>query len=143
MIASSMSILIRGATSDDIEALLALDTYLPIDPERGVEIGEWVRGGHCVVAEQTSSLVGYAAVRDSFFRQPMIEILMVAAEHRRSGIGRMLLRDLRARNGAKRLWTSTNESNLATRSLLSSEGFVFAGAVEGLTEGDPELFYHT
>ena len=36
---------------------------------------------------------------------------------------------------------STNRSNVPMQNLLTSEGFVHAGTVEGLDDGDPELFY--
>jgi len=136
-----MSISIRPATADDIEALMALDTYLPIDPERATEIHEWVTAGGCVIAEVGGQPSGYAAI-GRFFRQPMIEILMVAEPHRRSGVGRALLRLLCAGCEAPRIWTSTNQSNLPMQSLLLSEGFVFAGALEGLSVNDPERFYY-
>jgi hypothetical protein len=39
------------------------------------------------------------------------------------------------------LWTSTNESNAPMRALLAAHGYIPSGAVEGLDEGDPELFF--
>ena len=81
--------------------------------------------------------MGYAAMRMSFVGQAFTDMLMVAKEHRRSGVARALLRHLKATVEGSRLWTSTNKSNAPMRSLLVSEGFVFAGQIEGLTEGDP------
>lgn len=132
---------IRGATPSDVAALLAMDTHLKTDPNRASAIPEWVRSGGCLVAELGDRSVGYTAVRNIFFHQPMIEILMVAAAHRRSGIGRALLRAALALAAADKVWTSTNRSNLPMQALLRAEGFVYAGMVEGLDVDDAELFY--
>jgi hypothetical protein len=41
------------------------------------------------------------------------------------------------------MFTSTNASNVAMRSLLEAEGWSFSGQLDGLDEGDPELVFFT
>jgi hypothetical protein len=41
----------------------------------------------------------------------------------------------------EKLWTSTNLSNRPMQMLLESLGYEFAGAINHLDEGDPELMY--
>ncbi|WZB72100.1 hypothetical protein WJ968_11125 [Achromobacter xylosoxidans] len=40
-----------------------------------------------------------------------------------------------------KLFTSTNQSNVAARRLMAKAGFVPSGMIENLDEGDPELVY--
>ena len=39
------------------------------------------------------------------------------------------------------IWTSTNRSNLAMRALLAKLEWKFCGDLNGLDEGDPEMFF--
>lgn len=136
-----MSLLVRPVVPADAEALIALDSHASHDLSRIDDIGRWIAEGNCFVAEANSRPVGYAVLDDSFFRQPTVAMLMVARSARRSGVGRALLRHLQARTAGPKLWSSTNRSNLPMQNLLVSEGFRYAGTVEGLDDGDPELFY--
>lgn len=132
---------IRAAVEADIQALVVLDTFAADHPGRVDQIVAWVRAGEAVVAEMEGRAVGYAAVRRIFFGEAFTDMLMVAAGARRTGVGRALMRHIHANAVGPRLWVSTNESNAPMRSLLASEGYAFAGKIEGLTEGDAELFF--
>jgi ribosomal protein S18 acetylase RimI-like enzyme len=131
---------LRTATAADRERLVAIDSYAAEYPSRGAEIDEWLATAEVVVAERDGLMVGYAAVNHAFLGQPYLAIVMVAADARRQGIGRALVTSCGERH--LRLWTSTNESNLAMQRLFAGAGFRLAGRVEGLDQGDPELFYH-
>ncbi len=41
----------------------------------------------------------------------------------------------------EKLWTSTNESNVAMRNLLVRLGFIPSGQIDNLDEGDLELVF--
>ncbi len=41
----------------------------------------------------------------------------------------------------RKLFTSTNASNIAMQRLLVASGFIDSGIVHGLDDGDPELIY--
>lgn len=136
-----MSIEIRPAAITDIEALVALDSVAAREPRRGGHIGWWVEQGFAVVAADAGQPVGYGVMRDIFFMEPFIELVMVAASHRRRGVGRALVRHLTEQAGAK-VWISTNQSNRPMQALIAAEGFAYAGVIEGIDIGDPELFYY-
>jgi GNAT superfamily N-acetyltransferase len=90
----------------------------------------------------SNRLVAYGVLTRSFFRRPFIEMLQVAEAERRKGYGNRLLAELETkglRHGE--IWTSTNRSNKAMRSLLRKRGFVLTGRVSRLDRGDVELFY--
>ena len=65
----------------------------------------------------------------------------MAERARRKGVGTHLMRDALERCKTKKLWTSTNLSNLPMQQLLLESGWQSAGIVYGLDDGDPELFF--
>ena len=68
---------------------------------------------------------------------------MVDPARRRSGIGRILLREAVATAGTAQVFTLTNASNCPMRALLAAEDWPFSGGLGGLDEGDPELVFYT
>ncbi len=52
-----------------------------------------------------------------------------------------LLRHAIAQRGQRKLFTSTNASNIAMQRLLVASSFIDSGIVHGLDDGDPELIY--
>lgn len=136
-----MTLEFRRANETDIAALCALDTVAASDPQRAIDIAQWVRYGHCHLALRDRVTVGYGVLEKSFFRRDFIELLMVDKPARRQGIGRELLRYLVAQCREECIWTSTNASNSAMQALVTSEGFAESGIVHGLDAGDPELIF--
>jgi GNAT superfamily N-acetyltransferase len=133
---------VRPAIADDVAALVALDTVASHDPERQRDIATWVAAGQCHVLVEHGRPVAYAVLTHGFFHQPFIEMLMVAAGSRRTGVGRRLLAHVAALLPTDvKLWTSTNASNLPMQALLVSAGFVLSGRVDNLDPGDPEMIY--
>lgn len=135
-------LIIRPATPADVEALVGLDSIAPRSADRRDAIAEWCAAGEAHVALRDGVAVGYVAFTRNFFRSPFIEMLMVAAPARRTGVGRALIEYCIAITppGVK-LWTSTNESNTPMRQLLPRLGFVQTGMFEHLDPGDPELIF--
>jgi GNAT superfamily N-acetyltransferase len=127
---------IRPATPKDVPALVGL---APTSAQRAQHIAGWVAGGFVVVADDGGTPVGYGVMRDIFFMEPFIELVLVAPSARRRGVGRAIVRHFVAAAGP-RVWISTNQSNLPMQALIADEGFTRAGTVD-VDEGDPELFY--
>lgn len=139
--AVDMSMFTRIAKPEDIAALCALDTWLPQDPRRADEIDIWVRAGQAYIALMDGLPAGYGVLTHSFFHEGFVEMLMVGTRFRRQGIGAALVEHLARQCRTQRLWTSTNQSNLAMQSLLTRLGFTRSGIIEGLDDGDPELIW--
>ena len=101
--------------------------------------------GECQVHVANRAVTGFVIVKPAdFFGRDFIELLMVDPAVRRSGIGRVLLRQALAVAGTSQVFTSTNTSNQPMRSLLQAEDWSFSGELHGLDEGNPELvFYKT
>ncbi|HHA2625316.1 TPA: N-acetyltransferase family protein [Stenotrophomonas maltophilia] len=135
---TSRSPRLRNGSPQDADALIALDSVAAIDPERIMQIGNWLAHGGLQVAEQDGRVVGYLVMHHHFFGEAFVEMLMVARERRGQGIGTALLRHAIARRGRGKLFTSTNASNIGMQRLLTVHGFVGGGIVHGLDEGDAD-----
>lgn len=79
----------------------------------------------------------------TFASRPVLNIhdFVVRAEHRRSGIGRALLREVERRartRGCVKVTLEVRERNDQARRLYESEGYAWSGAGDAL---GPDLFY--
>jgi N-acetylglutamate synthase-like GNAT family acetyltransferase len=137
-----MTITIRPAARGDIAALIAVDPIALTSIERRQSLAHWAAAGQCHVAERAGRVVGYVALTRAFFHQPFVELLMVAEDDRRSGVGLALIEHCKTATAAEpKLWSSTNRSNAPMRALLVRSGFIESGVVENLDEGDPEMIF--
>jgi ribosomal protein S18 acetylase RimI-like enzyme len=133
---------VRPAGRGDIPALISIDPLTLTNVERRQSIAHWTAAGQCLVALRADRVVGYVALTRSFFHQAFVEMLMVAEDDRRSGVGAGLVEHcLGLVPTGEKLWTSTNASNLPMQGLLLKLGFERSGIVENLDEGDPELIF--
>jgi ribosomal protein S18 acetylase RimI-like enzyme len=130
----------RVGTPDDLAALVVIDTVRT--PERRSEIAAWLEAGQCHLALRDDRIVGYAALTRGFYHRCFLEMLMIAATERRTGIGRALIAHcLTQLPAGEDFWGSTNQSNTPMQALFASLAFVPSGIIENLDEGDPELIY--
>jgi GNAT superfamily N-acetyltransferase len=134
---------LRLALQGELEAIFDCDALAADhNGRRRVQIVSAVDRGQCFVWDANGRISGFIVVLPRhFFERDFVELLMVSDSARRLGVGRSLLREV-VRSSAAEVWISTNESNLAMRALLVSEGWTFSGTLEGIDEGDPELFFY-
>ena len=136
-----MTLTIRLATAADLDGIIGLDSNLPHGSPRAEALRGWVAAGSAYVALEDDGPRGYAVMTRHFFDRAFVELLMVGAAFRRRGIAAAMMRHLETVSPTAILWTSTNESNAPMRALLAAGEYIPSGAVEGLDEGDPELFF--
>ncbi len=105
------------------------------------QIEQAVQDRTVYVAEHDGSIVGYAIVEASFFGRDFLSLLNVDPGYRRRRVGSALVAHCLSKCASERLFTSTNQSNVAMQKLLLALGFVHSGTVGDLDPGDPELFY--
>jgi GNAT superfamily N-acetyltransferase len=137
---------IRPAVAGDLEGLLRADDLAARgDRERAEFLRHCLMLGECQVHVANRAVTGFVIVKPAhFFGRDFIELLVVDPAVRRSGIGRVLLRQALAVASTSQVFTSANTSNQPMRSLLQAEDWSFSGELDGLDEGDPELvFYKT
>ncbi len=135
------SIIIRDAKHSDRDAILAIDEIAQREQERVDFIDRSLDSATCLVADSSGTVIAYGVLDYSFFGNGFISMLYVAKSARRRSVGRSLMQALANHCKAPKLFTSTNESNAAMRSLLASLGYVPSGVIENLDPGDPELVF--
>jgi GNAT superfamily N-acetyltransferase len=135
---------IRPATAVDLVAILHLDPLAVAgDKARAELLSRCVAFGECHVRLAGENVTGFVVRRPAlFFGLDFIELLVVDPALRRAGIGRALLRYALETAQSGRVFTSTNVSNGPMRALLHAEQWTFSGQLDGLDEGDPELFFY-
>lgn len=101
----------------------------------------WCEQDSVLLTEDASGPVGYGVLAYTFFEQGFITMLMVAPTARRQGVGARLLKAAEVACTSPKLFTSTNVSNHPMQLLLQRAGWSAVGLLQGLDEGDPELFY--
>jgi ribosomal protein S18 acetylase RimI-like enzyme len=134
----------RRAVAGDLPAILRIDHAAASgDRERAEFLRHCLDLGECHVCLGDEVVAGFVIVKPAhFFGRDFVELLEVDPARRRSGTGRILLREALATAGTAQVFTSTNRSNRPMRALLDAEDWSFSGELGGLDEGDPELVFY-
>lgn len=140
---NNKTILCRLATADDIDFICKSIDERPFIPDF---LQRSIASSHCHVAVLNDSLViAYAVLNYTFYAQGFIAMLRVHSSYRRRGVGLMLMQYLEQPDlcTTRKLFTSTNLSNIAMQSLLAKLQYKLTGAIHNLDDdGDPELVYY-
>ena len=135
--------LIRVAVDDDLARVVDLAPIArQADGARKRYLADRLADRELLVADQDGGIVGYVVQDRSFFERGFVHLLYVGEQHRRHGGGAALLAASVGACGTRRVFTSTNVSNAPMQGLLAARGWVRAGTVDGLDDGDPEAFYY-
>jgi len=132
---------IRPARESDLESLFSFDEIAWNSEKRRDFIRRSVTTGTCHVALEDEDLIGYAVLNYTFFYQGCIDMLYVAGNKRRQGVGTTLLQQVERLCQTPKLFASTNLSNLPMQTLLAKCGYVISGVIHNLDEDDPEIIY--
>lgn len=134
----------RPAVAGDLPAILRIDPLAASgDRERAEFLRHHLELGECRVYVVDEVVAGFVIVQPAhFFGRDFIELLVVDSDCRRSGVGRILLREAVASAGTAQVFTSTNASNRPMRALLAAEDWSFSGGLGGLDEDDSELVFY-
>ncbi len=132
---------VQPALVDDLPRIVACDDCATSDQNRLRSLEAWVKRGECFVARRDASVEGFVVLAYGFFGQGFIPLVCVKRSRRRQGLGLHLLAAAEMQCQTVKLFTSTNASNIAARSLFERAGFVPSGTIENLDADDPELVY--
>ena|ERR1700722_1120578 len=133
--------MIRLAAESDLNELVSFDHVAANDPQRASDLENAIKDKSCWVYVLDAKPVACAILNYHFFHQAFMSHLYVAQNYRRKGIGKILIGHLEKICARPKLFTSTNESNNEMQNLLSKLGYRQVGLVDGLDEGDPEMFF--
>jgi GNAT superfamily N-acetyltransferase len=132
---------IRSATLEDLDILVSLDEIASREVARVAAIRRGIGAGSCWVADDGGRLLGYALLNKAFFGFNFIELIYVKSSIRRHGVGRALIQHVERECTTAKLFTSTNESNVAMRGLLARLGYDWSGVIFNLDKNDPEFIF--
>ncbi len=138
---------IRPATPHDAPAIGEIDPNVRgADLARATLVEDALHGRRdnlCLVVparEAGARLAGFVVLRHGhFFGRDFVELLFVAPEARRRGVGSALLAAAVAVGIGGRVFTSTNRSNVPMRALLATQGWTISGSLSGLDDADDEI----
>ena len=139
------TISLRKATPKDKALVVDFDYNLSkvehIELKRAEKITKAIKDKECFIILADNSAVGFVIFDYRFFDQGWIELIIVEEKYRGKGIGGQAINLICKQSKTSKVFTSTNSSNTQMQKALNKVGFSFAGKINGLDEGDPELFY--
>lgn len=124
-----------------MDALVAFDHVASSSEERRSQIENGLRDLEISVALVDGTPKGYVLLNYRFYGHPFIELLYIAPDSRRIGLGSALVEHVQKHMIGCKLFTSTNQSNEPMRELLHRLGFEESGIIHNLDPGDPELVF--
>ncbi|MEQ9265823.1 MAG: GNAT family N-acetyltransferase [Balneolaceae bacterium] len=136
---------LRIATKKDKSLVVAFDYALDkiehIELKREEKITKAISDKECFIILAGNKAVGFILFDHRFFDQGWIELIIIEEKYRGKGIGGQAIDLICKQSKTNKVFTSTNSSNVPMQKALAKVGFTFAGKIDGLDEGDPELFY--
>lgn len=140
--AGEQDLVVEPADMADREAVCRIDQSVIGNDSRRDYIAQAIHNGTCIVARSGREVAGFAVYENSFFGHCFIALVIVAPRFRRRGAARSMIQYIERCSPTPKLFTSTNESNIAMQRVCESLGFVRSGMIDNLDEGDPEIIYY-
>jgi ribosomal protein S18 acetylase RimI-like enzyme len=98
--------------------------------------------GQLLVAAGDDAVVGMLAFRTDWFACTFVTLVSVLSDERRKGVARRLFEAVEARSPGPRLFSSTEETNVAAIRMHRALGFTGSGYVDNLPQGYRELLFY-
>ncbi len=133
---------IRPAGPDDVPVCVDLAETVIGGRRAGPFVQAALDRGQLLVGSAGGELVGMLAYRTDWFACTFVALVSVRPDHRRRGVARALYAAVEARSPGPRLFSSTEETNVAAIQLHRALGFVISGSVDNLPQGYRELLFY-
>ncbi|WP_374015960.1 GNAT family N-acetyltransferase [Paenibacillus thiaminolyticus] len=140
--AGEQELVVEPADMADREAVCQIDQSVIGNDSRHDYVAQAIHNGTCIVARSGREVAGFAVYENSFFGNCFITLVIVDLRFRRRGAARSMIQHIERHSPTPKLFTSTNESNIAMQQVCESLGFVRSGLIDNLDEGDPEIIYY-
>ena len=114
---------IRMGETSVVEEIIRFDHIAVKCASRREFIERWVEAGRCFVAVSDGRVAGYGVLEYTFYAHGFVAMLYVAERFRGLGIGAALMGRLERECRTDKIFTSTNESNLAMQGTAWEAGF--------------------
>jgi ribosomal protein S18 acetylase RimI-like enzyme len=98
--------------------------------------------GQLLAAGDDDTVVGMLAFRTDWFACTFVTLVSVLSDERRKGVARRLFEAVEARSPGPRLFSSTEETNVAAIRMHRALGFIESGYVDNLPQGYRELLFY-
>lgn len=135
---------VEFASLKDLGEIMVVDASVIGNDNRRDYIKEAIESNQCLVARKEDSLdvAGFLTFHRNFFQLSFISLVIVSESERRKGYASSLLRYFERIAPTKKVFSSTNESNLPMHHVFAANGYTRSGIIENLDEGDPEIIYY-
>jgi GNAT superfamily N-acetyltransferase len=135
-----MMLEIRAASKNDLPGL---SVFKPVVHEvaDAARLEQLIDRGDFFVALFENQIVGIAARNQSFFDQDFIPKLFVLEPFRKHGIGQALMNAMVRACRTEKIFSSTNLSNAPMLKMFRKLEWTYAGTVDHIDAGDPEVFF--
>jgi len=97
---------------------------------------------HLIVAEAEGEVVGFIAYRLDWFQCTFVSLVVVREDFRRKSIAREFFKSVEAVSPTPRLFSSTEETNVASIRMHTALGFAPSGHIDNLPQGVRELLFY-
>ena len=95
-----------------------------------------------MVAESGGEVVGFLAYRTDWFQCTFVTLVVVREDFRRKGIAREFFKSVEAVSLSPRIFSSAEETNVASIRMHTALGFVPSGHIDNLPQGVRELLFY-
>jgi L-amino acid N-acyltransferase YncA len=129
------------ARKKDIEQIIEIDKEIIGTDRRKKEIGQAIEQNRCLLVIHEGIIAGFLLYHTHFFECTFVSLIMIKPSHQKMGLASTLLSHMTEFSKTEKLFSSTNQSNLAMQKIFEANAFIKSGMVENLDEGDPELIY--
>lgn len=137
---------LRRAVDQDRDLVVRFDYRLDqvehVELKREEKITKAIQANECFIILADNVAIGFAIFDYRFFDLGWIELIVIEEEFRNQGAGVQAIHLLVQQSKTKKIFTSTNRSNIVMQKALAKANFLESGELTGLDEGDPELFYY-
>jgi ribosomal protein S18 acetylase RimI-like enzyme len=133
---------IRTAEHDDARSLVTLAALVVGQPRAAQLVRAHVERNELLIADEHGEVVGCLAYRTDWFGCTFVSLVVVAESARRRGVARALFEAVERRSPSPRLFSSTEETNVASIRMHRALGFSASGYIDNLPQGYRELLFY-